>query len=182
MAISYWDPFREVVSMQNRLNSLFQDYNRGNEGNTDVTAASFAPAVDVYEDEHKLVLNLEVPGVKQEDLDVQVEKNTLTVRGERKFEKDQKEQNFHRIERRYGTFYRSFSLPATVDTENIHASYDAGVLKLELAKKAEAKPKQIKVNITSGAQNKPIEAASQSVHAGASGSKTRAEERELVTA
>jgi HSP20 family protein len=165
MAISYWDPFREVVSLQNRLNSLMQDYNRAEGSGSDVTAASFAPAVDVYEDDHNLVLNLEVPGIKQEDLDIQVEKNTLTVRGERKFEKDQKEQNFHRIERRYGTFYRSFSLPATVDTENIYATYDAGVLKLQLAKKAEAKPKQIKVNISSA---KPIEAKS--------------EERELVNA
>jgi HSP20 family protein len=160
MAISYWDPFREVVSLQSRLNSLLQEQGRGSEGNADVTAASFAPAVDVYEDEHKLVLSVEVPGVKQEDLDVQVEKNTLTVRGERKFESNQKEQNFHRIERRYGTFYRSFSLPATVDTEHIQASYDAGVLRLELAKKAEAKPRQIKVNITSGSvQTKPIEGA-----------------------
>jgi HSP20 family protein len=160
MAISYWDPFREVVSLQSRLNSLLQEQGRGSEGSADVTAASFAPAVDVYEDEHKLVLSVEVPGVKQEDLDVQVEKNTLTVRGERKFESNQKEQNFHRIERRYGTFYRSFSLPATVNTENIQASYDAGVLRLELAKKAEAKPRQIKVNITSGnGQAKPIEGA-----------------------
>jgi HSP20 family protein len=194
MAISYWDPFREVVSMQNRLNSLLQDYNRGTEGNSDVTAASFAPAVDVYEDEHKLVLNLEVPGVKQEDLDVQVEKNTLTVRGERKFEKDQKEQNFHRIERRYGTFYRSFSLPGTVDTENIRASYDAGVLKLELAKKAEAKPKQIKVNIGSGSSSPAAvgsgSASTASYSTGAKsieGSKSNAaahvnaEERELAT-
>jgi HSP20 family protein len=160
MAISYWDPFREVVSLQSRLNSLLPEQGRGSEGSADVTAASFAPAVDVYEDEHKLVLSVEVPGVKQEDLDVQVEKNTLTVRGERKFESNQKEQNFHRIERRYGTFYRSFSLPATVNTENIQASYDAGVLRLELAKKAEAKPRQIKVNITSGnGQAKPIEGA-----------------------
>jgi HSP20 family protein len=175
MAISYWDPFREVVSMQNRLNSLLQEHNRGAEGsNSDVTAASFAPAVDVYEDEHQVVLSLEVPGIKQEDLDIQIEKNTLTVRGERKFEKDQKEQNFHRIERRYGTFYRSFSLPATVDTEHVHATYDAGVLKLELPKKAEAKPKQIKVTI-SGSSAKPIEASS-------SNSKTSApvEERELA--
>ncbi len=153
MAIQYWDPFREVVSLQQRLNSLIHEQGRGSEGNSDVTAASFTPAVDVYEDEHKVVLSIEAPGVKQEDLDVQVEKNTLTVRGERKFEKDQKEQNFHRIERRYGSFYRSFSLPNTVDTENVHASYDAGVLRLELAKKAEAKPRQIKVNITSGESN-----------------------------
>ncbi len=162
MAIQYWDPFREVVSLQQRLNSLLQEQGRGQEGNADVTAASFTPAVDVYEDEHKLVLSIEAPGVKQEDLDVQVEKNALTVRGERKFEKDQKEQNFHRIERRYGTFYRSFSLPATVDTENIQASYDAGVLRLELVKKAEAKPRQIKVNIAAGqpgpSSNKTVEA------------------------
>jgi HSP20 family protein len=166
--------------MQNRLNSLLQEHNRGLEGSSDVTAASFAPAVDVYEDEHQVVLSLEVPGIKQEDLDIQIEKNTLTVRGERKFEKDQKEQNFHRIERRYGTFYRSFSLPATVDTEHVHASYDAGVLKLELPKKAEAKPKQIKVNI-SGSSAKPIEATSS---AGASANSPKvtapAEERELA--
>ncbi len=154
MAISYWDPFREVASMQNRLSSLIQDYDRSN--SQDVTAASFAPPVDVYEDANKVVLNLEIPGVKQEDLDIQVEKNTLSVRGERKFENEQKAENFHRIERRFGTFYRSFSLPATVDTESIHATYDAGVLRLELTKKAEAKPKQIKVNINSGAA-KPLD-------------------------
>ena len=171
MAIAYWDPFREVTSFQNRLNSLLQDY-RGSESQSDVTAASFAPAVDVYEDEHQVVLSLEVPGIKQEDLDVQVDKNSLTVRGERKFEKNQKEANFHRIERRYGTFYRSFSLPATVDTENVHATYDAGVLKLELAKKVEAKPKQIKVNIGS---NKPIESSSKPIEA-------KSEDRELVNA
>lgn len=163
MAIQYWDPFREVVSLQQRLNSLIHEQGRGSEGSTDVTAASFTPAVDVYEDEHRVVLSIEAPGVKQEDLDVQIEKNTLTVRGERKFEKDQKEQNFHRIERRYGSFYRSFSLPNTVDTENVQASYDAGVLRLELTKKAEAKPRQIKVNISSGepsvAQPKTVEAS-----------------------
>ena len=152
------------------MNSLINEQGRGAEGSADVTAASFTPAVDVYEDEHKLVLSIEAPGVKQEDLDVQVEKNALTVRGERKFEKDQKEQNFHRIERRYGSFYRSFSLPATVDTENIHASYDAGVLRLELVKKAEAKPRQIKVNIVSGeanaTQQKTVEASTDKKEAG----------------
>ncbi len=156
MAIQYWDPFREVASIQNRLSSLMQNYDRSNP--QDVTAASFAPPVDVYEDENAVVLNLEIPGVRQEDLDIQVEKNTLSVRGERKFEGGQKEENFHRIERRFGTFYRSFSLPATVDVENVHATYDAGVLRLELTKKAEAKPKQIKVNIT-GSSAKPLEAS-----------------------
>jgi HSP20 family protein len=105
------------------------------------------PAVDVYEDEHKVTLKLEVPGVNQDDVDIRVENNTLTIRGERKFEKEEKEENFHRIERRYGSFARSFTLPNTIDTENIKANYDQGVLKIELGKRAEAKPKQIKVNI-----------------------------------
>jgi HSP20 family protein len=91
-------------------------------------------------------LKLEVPGMEEKDLDIRVENNTLTVKGERKLEKDEKEENFHRIERRYGTFYRSFTLPSIVDTENVNASYDAGILKLELNKKPEAQPKQIKVN------------------------------------
>ena len=145
MAITRWDPFRDVVTLQNRLNSLFRDFNEG--GDSPLTTASFVPAVDVYEDEKKVVLKLEVPGIEEKDLDVSVEKNTLTVKGERKFEKEEKEENFHRIERRFGTFYRAFTLPSIVDTESVNASYNAGVLKLELQKKPEAQPKQIKVNV-----------------------------------
>jgi HSP20 family protein len=151
MAISRWDPFREVVALQNRMNSLFRDLSAG-ESNDVLTTASFVPAVDIYEDEHKVALKLEVPGIKQDDLDIRVENNTLTVRGERKMEKEEKEENFHRIERRYGNFYRAFTLPPTVDTEHIEANYDAGVLQLTLQKKAEAKPKQIKVNVGSPKQ------------------------------
>jgi HSP20 family protein len=125
MAITRWYPFGEVVALQNR----------------------FVPAVDVYEDAQKVVLKLEVPGVEEKDLDIRVENRTLTVKGERKFEAEEKEQNFHRIERRYGSFFRSFTLPSTVDTENVQASYNAGVLKLELVKKPEAQPKQIKINV-----------------------------------
>jgi HSP20 family protein len=144
MAIIRWDPFREVQSLQNRVNALFRDFN---DGDSPVAAASFVPAVDIYEDEKKVVLKLEVPGIEEKDLDVRVENNTLTVKGERKFEGEEKEQNFHRIERRYGSFYRAFTLPATVDTENIGAGYNNGILKLELKKKPEAQPKQIKVNV-----------------------------------
>jgi len=144
MAITRWDPFREVVALQNRMNSLFRDLN---EGDSPLTTASFVPAVDIYEDAQKVMLKLEVPGIEEKDLDVRVENNTLTVKGERKFEKEEKEENFHRIERRYGSHYRAFTLPSTVDTENVKASYDAGVLKLELKKKAEAQPKQIKINV-----------------------------------
>ncbi len=149
MAITRWDPFRDVIALQNRVNSLFREMN---EGDNPLTTASFVPAVDIYEDAQKVVLKLEVPGMEEKDLDVRVENNTLTVKGERKLEKEEKEENFHRIERRYGSFYRAFTLPSTLDTENVQASYDAGVLKLELNKKPEAQPKQIKVNV--GGQTK----------------------------
>jgi HSP20 family protein len=144
MAISRWDPYREVVALQNRVNSLFRDMS----GEDDpLAAASFVPAVDIYEDPQKVVLKLEVPGIDQKDLDVRVENHTLTVKGERKFEAEEKEENFHRIERRYGSFYRAFTLPNTVDTENVAASYNAGVLKLALKKKPEAQPKQIEIKV-----------------------------------
>lgn len=144
MAIARWDPFRDVMTLQNRVNSIFRDFN---EGDSALTTASFVPPVDVYEDPQKVVLKLEVPGIEEKDLDVRVENHTLTVKGERKFEKEEKEENFHRIERRYGSFYRAFTLPSTVDTEHVQANYNAGVLKLELKKKEEAQPKQIKVNV-----------------------------------
>ncbi len=154
MAITRWDPFRDVVTLQNRLNTLFRDFNEG--GDSPLTTASFVPAVDIYEDPQKVVLKLEVPGIEEKDLDVRVENHTLTVKGERKFEKEEKEENFHRIERRYGSFYRAFTLPSTVDSENVQAIYNAGVLKLELKKKAEAQPKQIKVNV--GGDKHPVAA------------------------
>jgi HSP20 family protein len=144
MAITRWDPFREVVSLQNRVNSLFRNLN---EGEDPVATVGFVPPVDVYEDAQKVVLKLEVPGIEEKDLDVRVEDHTLTVKGERKFENEEKEENFHRIERRYGTFFRAFTLPSTVQTENVKASYNAGVLKLELPKKPEAQPRQIKINV-----------------------------------
>jgi HSP20 family protein len=144
MAITRWDPFREAAVLQNRVNSLFRNLN---EAETPVAAASFVPAVDIYEDAQKLVLKLEIPGMDEKDLDVRVEDHTLTVKGERKFEAEEKEENFHRIERSYGSFFRAFTLPSTVETENVQASYNAGVLKLELKKKPETQPKQIKVNV-----------------------------------
>jgi HSP20 family protein len=144
MAITRWDPFREVVALQNRVNSLFRDLN---ESEGTAATASFVPAVDIYEDDKKVVLKLEVPGIDEKDLDVSIENSTLTVKGERKLEKEEKEENFHRIERRYGSFFRAFTLPRTVDTENVNASYNAGILRLELLKKPEAQPKQIQIKV-----------------------------------
>jgi HSP20 family protein len=150
MAITRWDPFRDVLALQNRMNSLFQEYNRAQGEGDALTTAAFVPPVDIYEDEHKIVLKLEVPGMQESDLDIQLENNVLTVKGERKFEKEEKEENFHRIERRYGSFYRSFTVPNTVNPEGVKASYEAGVLRLELEKRPEAKPKQIKVQVGKG--------------------------------
>jgi HSP20 family protein len=157
MALTRWDPFRELVSLQDRMNRLFQDaWTPGSAtsrtGEEPLMGGSFIPPVDVYEDDHAIVLKMEVPGVDQKEIDLRLENNVLTVQGERKLEKEEKEENFQRIERRYGSFSRSFTLPNTVDVENVQADYDNGVLKIKLAKRAEAKPKQIKVSIGSSKQ------------------------------
>jgi HSP20 family protein len=145
--LTRWEPFREFSTLQDRMNRLFRD-TYGSEEDS-LTTTSFAPPVDVYEDEHNITLKVEVPGIDEKDIDVRLENNTLTVHGERKFENEEKEENYRRVERRYGSFTRSFTLPNTVDAENVTANYDKGVLKIQLAKKSEAKPKQIKVNIGS---------------------------------
>jgi HSP20 family protein len=147
--LTRWDPIRELYSLQNRMNRLFEEQYGGGKEDSLTTAGAFVPPVDIYEDEHSIQLKLEVPGIDEKNLDVKVENNTLTVTGERKFEKEEKEENFRRVERRYGSFTRSFTLPNTVNTEDINASYDNGVLNVRLAKRAEAKPKQIKVNVGS---------------------------------
>jgi HSP20 family protein len=145
--LTRWDPFREFATLQGRMNRLYRDtYNDRDEA---LTTTNFAPAVDVYEDEHNVTLKIEVPGIDEKDIDVRIENNTLTVHGERKFEKEEKEENFRRVERQYGSFTRSFTLPTTVDAEKVSANYEKGVLKIALPKKAEAKPKQIKVNVGS---------------------------------
>jgi HSP20 family protein len=141
-----WDPYREFNTVQERLNRLFNaSFNEGRDES--LATSSFAPAVDVYEDEHNVTLKIEVPGIDEKDIDVRIENNTLTVHGERKIEKEEKEENYRRIERQYGSFTRTFTLPTTVDTDSVSANYEKGVLKVKLAKKAEAKPKQIKVNV-----------------------------------
>ena len=152
--VTRWDPFREFTTLQDRMNRLFRD--SFSEGGRDeaLGTASFQPPVDVYEDEHSVTLKIEVPGIEEKDIDVRVENSTLTVHGERKFEKEEKEENFRRVERQYGSFTRSFTLPSTVDAENIEANYEKGVLAIRLAKKAEAKPKQIKVNVGKALEGK----------------------------
>lgn len=162
--VPFRSPLADVAVLQNRLNSIFSEFARPEGEQESLAMGSFIPPVDVYEDAHELVLKLEVPGIKQSDLDVRVENQTLTVKGERKFETNEKEENFHRIERRYGSFARSFTLPQTVNTEAVKAGYEQGVLTISLEKKEAAKPKQVKVEIGSGSavgsQAKQVEGTS----------------------
>jgi HSP20 family protein len=138
---------RDFPTFQDRMNRIFRESFSPERSDEVLTTSNFAPPVDVYEDEHNISLKIEVPGIDEKDINVSIENNTLTVRGERRFEKDEKEENFHRVERMYGSFTRSFTLPNTVDIEQVSAHYEKGVLKIRLAKKAEAKPKLIKVNV-----------------------------------
>ena len=145
-----WEPLREFSAMQdriNRMNRLFLESYRPEVPEEALTTTSYAPPVDIYEDEHNITLKLEVPGIDEKDIDVLIENTTLTVHGERRIEKEEKEENFRRVERQYGSFTRSFTLPSSVDPGQVSADHSKGVLKITLAKKAEAKPKQIKVNV-----------------------------------
>ena len=154
--LTRWEPFREFSTLQDRMNRLFRE-TQGNSQDESLTSSSFAPAVDVYEDEHDVTLKIEVPGIDEKDIDVRIENNTLTVHGERKIEKEEKEENYRRVERQYGSFTRTFNLPPTVDPEKVRADYDKGVLQITLPKKAEAKPKQVKVNVGQSAGQKTID-------------------------
>ncbi len=149
--LTRFEPFRDFANLQDRINRVFRE-SYGDGRDESLTTSSFAPAVDVYEDEHHVTLKIEVPGIDEKDIDVRIENNTLTVHGERKIEKEEKEENYRRVERQYGSFTRTFTLPNTVDAEKVSANYDKGVLKIALPKKAEAKPKQIKVNVGSGSE------------------------------
>jgi HSP20 family protein len=152
-------PFEDVAVLQKGLNSIFNEFVRpailNDEQSEAGREAGFVPAVDVYEDENQILLMLEVPGVRLEDLDIRLENQRLTVKGERRFEGEQKAENFHRIERRFGSFVRSFTLPQTVNKDEVSAAYDAGVLSISLTKKAEAQPKQVKIEIGSSTNQQP---------------------------
>ncbi len=141
---------RELSAMQdriNRMNRLFREANSPEGPEEVLTTTTLAPPVDIYEDEHNIILKIDVPGINESDIDVRIQDNTLTVHGERKIEKEEREENFRRVERQYGSFTRSFTLPSSVDLGQVSAHCDKGVLKISLAKKAEAKPTQIKVSV-----------------------------------
>ena len=163
MTMTRFVPYRSTLSdvalLQNRLNSIFHDFAQPGTASTESLATgNFVPAVDVYEDAQKLVLKLEIPGIRKDDLNINVEGRTLTVTGERKFEAGEKEENFTRIERRLGSFTRSFTLPASVSTEDVQATSQDGVLSITLTRKPEAKPRQIEVKAGTSTAPKQVEA------------------------
>jgi HSP20 family protein len=156
MAIIRWDPFREMVTLREKMNRLFEDAVVGQREDRDLVSSTWSPSVDIFETEHDIVLTAELPGIEDKDIEIKLEDNTLTLKGERQLEQETKEENYHRIERSYGSFSRSFTLPHYVDQEKIKAEHEHGVLKVILPKKLDSKPRSVKV-VKPEKKEKPIE-------------------------
>ncbi|HLC21294.1 MAG TPA: Hsp20/alpha crystallin family protein [Candidatus Methylomirabilis sp.] len=149
MAIVRWDPFRDVTTLQDRMNRLFdQALSRTRADEEEgLTASTWAPAVDIFETADSIVMKAELPGVSRDNIDIQVRDNTLTLKGERKFEREVKDENYLRIERSYGAFHRAFGLATVIQQDQIKAVFKDGVLEVTMPKAEEAKPKQVKVEV-----------------------------------
>jgi HSP20 family protein len=161
MNLVTYDPFRELRSLQDEVNRLFtSSFNRG--GDNEMMRGAWSPSVDIYENKDTIVLEAELPGMSPEDVNISIENNVLTLHGERRFEKKDEQDNFHRVERSYGSFTRSFTLPPTVSSENAEATFENGVLRLTLAKREEAKPRRIEVKAGAPAKAKQINTESAS--------------------
>jgi HSP20 family protein len=143
--ITRWDPFRDLVSIRDELNRLFGRTYDGEDPTRSIESGNWVPALDVYETPDKVVATVELPGIEPKDIEVAIEDSTLLVNGSREFSQQRDEQNFHRIERRYGTFSRAIRLPDTADAERVEARFDNGVLTIEGPKREEAKPRRIEV-------------------------------------
>lgn len=148
MAIVRWEPFRDLMASQKEFDRLFRDAFSPFFRESELSTRTWAPPVDIYEDENKLVLKADLPGVEPKDVEIKVENGVLYLNGERKFEKEVKEENYHRVERSYGAFSRSFSLPSSIDSEKVAAEYKDGQLILTMPKREEAKPKTIKISVS----------------------------------
>ena len=150
MTIVRWQPFRDLASLQERMNRVFEDSFRGIDRPKDddwALGGSWAPLVDIYERDGNLELKAELPGVDHKDVDVRIENNVLTLKGERKVDHEVKRDNYHRVERAYGAFTRAFTLPTTVDTTKVKADFKDGVLRIVLPKREESKPKQVQIEV-----------------------------------
>ncbi len=146
MAIVRWDPFKDFMTLRDRMNRMFEDMVDLSKGeDKDIMTSAWAPAVDIYETENEVVLSAEVPGVNEKEIEIKIEDGTLNIKGERRLEREAKEENYHRIERSYGSFFRSFSLPTYVDQDGIRAEYENGVLIVHMPKKPELKPRSVRI-------------------------------------
>ncbi len=149
MALIRWDPFRDLLTLQDRMDRLFQDSMTRSRGHEESLAPGFwSPPVDIYETDESVILKAELAGLNKNDVTIEVKDSTLILRGERKFEKDIKEENYHRIERSYGSFSRTFSLPQTVDQSKVTATFKDGLLEIKIPKVKDARPKQIEIKET----------------------------------
>ena len=160
MAIVRYDPFRDLRTLQEEVNRLFSTNLTRAFGDEGIGRGAWAPSVDIYENKDQIVLEAELPGMKQEDFDLSIENNVITLRGERKFEKTEETDNYHRVERSYGAFTRSFTLPQTVSAEGATAEYSNGVLRVTLPKREETKARRIEVKGTETGAAKTIETQS----------------------
>jgi HSP20 family protein len=165
MNLVTYDPFRELRSLQDEVNRVFStSFNRS--GDNELMRGAWSPSVDIYENKDQIVLEAELPGMKPEDVNISIENNVLTVHGERKFEKKDEQDNFHRVERSYGSFTRSFTLPPTVAADSADAVFENGVLRLMLAKREEAKPRRIEIKASGDSQAKQIDTTAKTQKAG----------------
>ena len=156
MNLITYDPFRELRSLQDEVNRVFSSsFDRSSE--TGLGRGAWNPSVDIFESKDHIVLEAELPGISPDDVNISIENNVLTIHGERRFDKQDDSENFHRMERSYGSFTRSFTLPPTVSSEDVSANFDNGILRVELAKREEAKPRRIEIKAGSGSQPKTIE-------------------------
>jgi HSP20 family protein len=147
MSVVRWEPFRDLLTLQDRIKRAFEQTRGQHQTQAEEQLGTWAPAVDIYETEKEIVLKADLPGVSEKDVDIRVENNILTLRGERRFENEVKQDAYHRVERVYGTFARTFTLPNTLNPESIKASYENGVLLISMPKREEARPKQIKIAV-----------------------------------
>ncbi len=145
MTLVPWDPFRNLISLQDRMNRLFEESLQRGHGSERLDRGAWMPAVDIYETDNEIILSAELPGMEEKDVDVEVQGNVLTLKGERTVDSGVKQESFHRLERAYGSFSRSFTLPQTVDQSAISASYNRGVLEIKMPKTEKAQPQQIKI-------------------------------------
>ncbi|MBI5893902.1 MAG: Hsp20/alpha crystallin family protein [Deltaproteobacteria bacterium] len=149
MALVKWDPFKDLLSIQDRMNRLFDETltRTGRGEGEELARGVWSPAVDIYETDESIILKAEIPGIDKKEVSIEVKNNMLILKGERKFEKEIKEENYHRMERAYGAFQRTFTLPNIIEKENVKAKYKDGILEITLPKVKGAKPKHVKVEV-----------------------------------